>query len=99
MNVIYLMRSTPHVLLILQRACDKSMCQRSRMLGFARLNFLLFSPADMCNLCYNCANNGKGAKFGTNEADIISINNRIGGILKLSYFWQNFNMPILHKGF
>ena len=25
--------------------------------------------------------------------------NRIDGILKLSYFWQNFNMPISHKGF
>ena len=31
------------------------------------------SPADMCNLLYSNANNGKGAEFGTNEADIISI--------------------------
>ena len=39
------------------------------------------------------------AKFVTNGADIVQINIQIGGILKLSYFWQNFNMPISHKGF
>ena len=41
----------------------------------------------------------KGPKFGTNEAVIIKINNRIGSILELSCFWQNFNMSISHKGF
>ena len=48
---------------------------------------------------YNGLYNDKSAKFGTKEADIIWINNRTGGILKLPYFWQNFNIPILHKGF
>ena len=48
---------------------------------------------------YNRANDGKGVKFGTNEADVIQINDRIGGILKLSYFWQNFNVSISNKDF
>ena len=45
---------------------------------------------------YNCANNDDGAKFGANETDITNINNRIGGILELSYFWQNFIMYLFH---
>ena len=45
------------------------------------------------------SNDGKGAKFDTNETDIIQINNRTGGILKLSYFCQNFSMPISHQSF
>ena len=32
---------------------------------------------------YNHPNNGKGAKFGADETDIIQINTRIGGILRL----------------
>ena len=32
----------------------------------------------------NCAKNGKGAKFGTNEADSIQIKSRLGGISKIS---------------
>ena len=33
----------------------------------------------ICTLVwYNYANNSKGAKFGTNEADIIQINNQLG---------------------
>ena len=47
----------------------------------------------------NHASTGKGPTFATNEADMIQVNNQIGGILKLSYFWQNFNMPISHKSF
>ena len=42
-------------------------------------------PADMCNLLVKSRQNiGKGAKFGTNEADIMQINNRIGCIVKPS---------------
>ena len=52
----------------------------------------------MQSFLFNHVNNGKGAKYCTNEADIIKINNRIGGILKLSYFRQNFKMPTSHKG-
>ena len=48
---------------------------------------------------HNHANNAKGIKFGTNDADIRKINNRIGGILKPSHFWQNFNMSISQKDF
>ena len=33
-------------------------------------------------------------KYGTNEADNKWISNRIKGILKLSYLWQNFGIPI-----
>ena len=32
---------------------------------------------------YNHANNGKGAKFGTNETDIMFIKIQIGGISRL----------------
>ena len=35
------------------------------------------STADMCNP-YNCSKNGKGFKIGTEEADTIEINNRLG---------------------
>ena len=40
------------------------------------------SPADMCNLSYNCVKNGKSLKIGTKEADTIQIINRVGDILK-----------------
>ena len=33
---------------------------------------------------HNYAKNRKGAKFRTNETDSIQINNRLGGILKIS---------------
>ena len=52
---------------------------------------LYCSPVDMCNqFWYNRPDNGKDAKFGTNKADIIKINNRIGGILILLYFLAEF---------
>ena len=44
------------------------------------------SSADKWHLCCNFAKNGKGAKFGTNEAGTIQIKNQLGGILKISKF-------------
>ena len=35
---------------------------------------------------YNCANNGKGLKIGTKEADTTEINNRLGAFRKIKYF-------------
>ena len=42
---------------------------------------------------------GKGAKFGTNEADTVQIKNRLGGISRISKFLLNFNMPFYTKAF
>ena len=73
-------------------------CSQNRKVQITWKNFLVLVRRICAIFLYNHANNGKGAKFGT-KADIIQINNRIGGTLKLSYFWQNFNTPISHKGF
>ena len=47
-------------------------------------NFINFSdsPAISATFCCNCAKNGKGGKFGTNEADTIEIKNLLGGHFK-----------------
>ena len=43
----------------------------------------MISLADLsATFCCNCAVNGKGAKFGTNEADSIQIKNRLAAFSK-----------------
>ena len=47
----------------------------------------LYIPADKCYLYCNCAKNGKGAKFYTNEANTIQIKTGLGVFRK----FQNFS--------
>ena len=50
------------------------------------------------SFCCNCAKNGEGAKFGTNEAGTIQIKNRLEGSSKVSNIYLKFNMAISQEG-